>query len=94
MAEPEKRQLMNPPVTSRDVATAAPAPRFYSVPQAAKLVGTSTVTLYRACREGEFPAMRIRGRLIVPARAIEAMIDAAIAEQSVVDTAGWAVVQR
>jgi excisionase family DNA binding protein len=85
---------MSPAVTSGDVATAAPTLRFYSVPQAAKLVGTSTVTLYRAIREGEFPAMRIRGRLIVPARAIEAMIDAAIAEQSVIDVAGWTVVQR
>ena len=85
---------MSPAATSGDVATVAPAPRFYSVPQAAKLVGTSTVTLYRAIREGEFPAMRIRGRLIVPARAIEAMIDAAIAEQSVIDAAGWTVVQR
>jgi excisionase family DNA binding protein len=80
--------------TSGDVATVAPSPLFYSVPQAAELIGTSAVTLYRAIRDGEFPAMRIRGRLIVPAKAIEAMVDATVAEQSVVDAAGWAVVRR
>jgi len=85
---------MTTAATSEDVATPAPAPRFYNVAEAAKLVRTSKVTLYRAIREGGFPAMRIRGRLVVPARAIEAMIDVAIAEQSVVDAAGWTVVRR
>lgn len=85
---------MTAPTTSGDVATAAPSPLFYSVPQAAELIGTSAVTLYRAIRDGEFPAMRIRGRLIVPAKAIEAMVDATVAEQSVVDAASWAVVRR
>jgi excisionase family DNA binding protein len=75
-------------------ATVAPGPRFYSVPEAARMIGTAPVTLYRAIRDGEFPAMRIRGRLIIPARAIDAMIDAAVAEQTVVDTAGWTVVRR
>ncbi|MCA1673156.1 MAG: hypothetical protein LC799_13470, partial [Actinobacteria bacterium] len=37
----------------------------------------------------EFPAVRIRGRLIVPAKAIEAMVDAAIADQTVIDASGW-----
>lgn len=85
---------MTAPTTSGDVATGAPSPLFYSVPQAAELIGTSAVTLYRAIRDGEFPAMRIRGRLIVPAKAIEAMVDATVAEQSVVDAASWAVVRR
>lgn len=85
---------MTAPPTSGDVATVAPSPRFYSVPQAAELIGTSAVTLYRAIRDGEFPAMRIRGRLIVPAKAIDAMVEATVAEQSVVDAAGWAVVRR
>jgi excisionase family DNA binding protein len=85
---------MTTAATSRDGAASAPSPLFYSVPEAATLVRTSAVTLYRAIREGEFPAMRIRGRLVVPARAIEAMIDAAIDEHTVVDTAGWSVVRR
>ncbi|MFC7660326.1 hypothetical protein ACFQV8_33585 [Pseudonocardia benzenivorans] len=34
--------------------------------------------------------MRIRGRLIVPAKAVDAMADAAIAGQTVVDAGTWA----
>jgi excisionase family DNA binding protein len=64
-------------------------PLFYSVAQVARMFGTSPVTLYRAIAAGEFPAVRIRGRLIVPARAVEAMADMAIAEHTVVDAAGW-----
>lgn len=65
------------------------APRFYSVAQAACMLGMSAMTLYRAISAGEFPAVRIRGRLIVPAKAIEAMADIAVADQTVVDAAGW-----
>ena len=71
--------------------TAAPpeAPRFYSVAQVARMLGMSTMTVYRAIAAGEFPAVKVRGRLIVPARALEAMAEAAVAEQTVVDAAGW-----
>ena len=66
-------------------------PRFYSVNEAARMFGISAMTLYRAINAGEFPAVRIRGRLIVPAKAVEAMSDAAMAEQGVVDAAGWVI---
>ncbi|WP_255692652.1 hypothetical protein [Pseudonocardia terrae] len=36
-----------------------------------------------------FPAVRIRGRLIIPAKAVEAMVEAAVSAQSVVDLAAW-----
>ena len=87
---------MTTSVTSGDGsrASAMAAPHFYSVPQAAHMIGMAPVTLYRAIRDGEFPAMRIRGRLIIPARAIDAMIDAAITENTVIDASGWAVVRR
>ena len=88
---------MTTSVTSGDGGgggVSAAAPHFYSVPQAARMIGMAPVTLYRAIREGEFPAMRIRGRLIIPARAIDAMIDAAITENTVIDASGWAVVRR
>jgi excisionase family DNA binding protein len=65
------------------------APRFYSVAQVARMTGTSEMTLYRAIAAGEFPAVRIRGRLIVPAKAIDAMVEVAVAERTVVDAAGW-----
>src|SRR6266540_7482723 len=64
------------------------SPRFHSV-SAARILGVSPITLYRLIAEGEFPAIRIRSRLVVPAKAIEEMADAAIAGQSVVDTAVW-----
>ncbi|OJY47511.1 helix-turn-helix domain-containing protein [Pseudonocardia sp. 73-21] len=67
------------------------APKFYSVAQAAAMFGMSPMTLYRAIAAGEFPAVRIRGRLIVPAKAVDAMADVATAEQTVVDAAGWVV---
>ncbi len=53
-------------------------PAFYSVGQTARLFGMSEMTLYRAIHAGQFPAVRIRGRLIVPARAVEAMIETAV----------------
>ncbi len=74
--------------------SATTAPHFYSVPQAARMIGMAPVTLYRAIRDGEFPAMRVRRRLIIPARAIDAMTDAAITENTAVDASGWAVVRR
>jgi excisionase family DNA binding protein len=58
--------------------TAGAAPRFYSVAQVAEMFGMSTMTVYRAIAAGEFPAVRIRGRLIVPAKALDAMVDAAL----------------
>jgi excisionase family DNA binding protein len=64
-------------------------PRFYSVAQVARLLGMSEMTVYRAISAGEFPAIRIRGRLIVPAMAIEAMTAAALSERSAVDAADW-----
>lgn len=72
-----------------ELATASAAPKFYSVAQVAAMFGMSSMTVYRAIAAGEFPAVRIRGRLIVPAKAIEAIADMAVAEQTVVDAAGW-----
>lgn len=75
--------------TAANVMIPDAAPRFYSVAQAAAMLGMSTMTLYRAIKADAFPALRIRGRVVVPAKAIDAMIDLAIAEQTVVDTSTW-----
>ncbi|MFP5023521.1 helix-turn-helix domain-containing protein [Pseudonocardia phyllosphaerae] len=71
-----------------------PAPRFYSVAQVAEMLGMSSMTVYRAIAAGEFPAVRVRGRLIIPAKAIEAIADLAIGEHTVVDAAGWVPAPR
>jgi excisionase family DNA binding protein len=77
--------------SSQQSGPASSAPRFYSVAQVATLFGISAMTLYRAINDGQFPAVRIRGRLIVPAQAVEAMAEAAVAEQGIVNAAGWAL---
>ena len=48
----------------------------------------AAASVYRLIAEGAFPAIRIRTRLVVPAKAIEDMAEAAV-ERSVVDSAGW-----
>lgn len=53
--------------------------RFYTVAEAAALMRMSEPTLYRAIRSGEFPAVKVRGRYVVPAKAIDAMESAAVA---------------
>lgn len=67
----------------------AGAPRFYTVAQVARIFGMSPMTVYRAIAAGEFPAVRIRGRLIVPAQAVDSMVEAAVADRGVVDAAEW-----
>lgn len=69
---------------------AAGSPReFHSVTEVARIFGMSPMTVYRAISAGQFPAVRIRGRLIIPARAIQEMVESALAEQGLVDAAGW-----
>lgn len=68
-------------------------PSFYSVAEAARILGTSPMTLYRAIADQEFPAVRIRGRLIVPVRAVESMIESAMAATGVVESADWTQAQ-
>jgi len=47
------------------------APRFLSVAEVAKMFGLSPMTVYRAMAAGEFPAVKIRGQLIVSSPAGE-----------------------
>lgn len=67
-----------------------PEAMFRSVAEVARLCCVSKMTVYRAIAAGEFPAVRIQGRLIVPAKVIEAMAQAAIAGHTTVDAADWA----
>lgn len=79
----------------RTIPVRPPAPRrFYSVAEVAEMSGISTVTLYRAINAGEFPAVRVRGRVIVPARVLDALIDGAVEAGAVVDAASFVVTHR
>jgi excisionase family DNA binding protein len=64
-------------------------PQFLSVAETARALGMSEMTLYRAIKAGEFPAVRIRGRLIVPSRVLEELANAAVSENGAVDAANW-----
>ena len=61
----------------------------YSVPEAAALMSVSQEHLYRLIRAGAFPALRMRlgqkGRYVVPARAVEALLDAATDANTLID---------
>jgi len=61
----------------------------YSVPKTASLLGIDPMTLYRAIAAGEFPAIKVRGRLAVPFLALEQIIGRAMTTGAVVDVAGW-----
>ncbi len=65
------------------------APRFFGVPEVAEMFGLSPMTLYRAIKAGEFPAVKIRGRYIVPAQVVDAMSDAAMQGGTMIDAATW-----
>lgn len=78
------------PAHSRRAVVMGTQPRLvFSVSETAQMLGTSDITLYRAISDGHFPAIRIRGRLVIPAKAIDAMVNAAVERQTVVDAADW-----
>ncbi len=55
----------------------------------ARLFNVSEVTIYRAIHDGEFPAIKVRGRYVIPSSAVDAMEAAALASGGVFDTAEW-----
>jgi excisionase family DNA binding protein len=64
-------------------------PRFHSVAETAQILGVSEMTMYRAIRSGQFPAVQLMGRLIIPAKVIDEIIDAAIDSGALVATEEW-----
>ncbi len=55
-------------------STTPTPPTFYDVQNVADMFRMSRMTVYRAIRSGELPAVRIRGRWLVPARVVEALV--------------------
>src|SRR6266702_5245156 len=69
----------------------------YTVPEAAVLLSVSQEHLYRLIKSDAFPAVDMRrrldqGRYIVPAQAVEAMLDAATANGALVSAAAYRTV--
>ncbi|WP_296389147.1 helix-turn-helix domain-containing protein [Pseudonocardia sp.] len=67
---------------SKDMESAA-RPTFYDVQEVADMFKMSRMTVYRAISSGELAAVRIRGRWLVPARTIDALIEKATAPTAV-----------
>jgi excisionase family DNA binding protein len=73
---------------------AAKAPTFFTVREAAKLLGCNPSTLYRAIREDAFPAVGIRTRYIVPASVINRIVADAAETGTCIDIAKWTAERR
>lgn len=65
------------------------APLFLTVDEAAELLRVDPVTIYRAIRAQQFPAVKVRKRYVVPRKAIEKLVDDVVATGGCVDTAVW-----
>ena len=48
----------------------------HSVTEAANILGISRTTAYECVRTGELPSLRLRGRIVVPVVALQALIAA------------------
>lgn len=57
----------------------AQAPTFYDVQEVAVMLKMSLMTVYRAISSGELRAVRVRGRLLIPAQVIVSLVEAAVA---------------
>lgn len=69
-------------------------PSFYTVREAAQIMRCNASTLYRAIREDAFPAVRVRTRYVVPARAIDELIEQASLGDGCIDVAKMTAQRR
>lgn len=60
-----------------------------TVKEAAERIGVSYMTLWRAIREGEFPGVKLRGRILVPVKAVDLMFQSAVDDGGLVDAPEW-----
>ena len=88
---PETRADAPAPTFRRSRARARPAVESLAIDiaEAAEMIGVSYNTLWRAIQADEFPAVRIRGRILVPRKAIKMLFDAACASGELIDAAAW-----
>ncbi len=68
--------------------------RFLTAAAAAEILGVSSATLYRQIRAGQFPAIAIGQRLIVPMKVLDLMEADAINTGGVIDAADYVVTRR
>jgi excisionase family DNA binding protein len=64
---------------------AVKGPAFYTVREAAELLRVDPATVYRSIREDSFPAVRIRSRYVVPAKALDDLVREVVDSQRCVN---------
>ena len=68
----------------------------YTIPEAAALCSVSQEHLYRLVRDNAFPAIRMqrgqgKGRYVIPAKAVEQLLDHAATGSDCVEASEWAL---
>ena len=68
----------------------------YTIPEAAALCSVSQEHLYRLVRDNAFPAIRMqrgqgKGRYVIPAKAVEELLDDATSGSACVEASEWAL---
>ena len=66
---------------------------FLTVSETATALRVDAATIYRAIRAGTFPAVRVRGRYVIPVRAVEELAARAVETGGCVDASDIAVQQ-
>ena len=69
-------------------------PAFYTVKEAAAILRVGASTLYRVIREGDFPAVRLRSRYVVPAAVMDRLLQEATESGGLVDPSRIAAERR
>jgi excisionase family DNA binding protein len=82
-------QAMRTPVDTYPEPRTTSTRRFLTVSESAALLRVDEATVTRAIRAGEFPAVKIRRRYVIPAAAIERLGDEAITSGRCIDVANW-----
>ncbi|MFE1288641.1 helix-turn-helix domain-containing protein [Streptomyces sp. NPDC058751] len=67
----------------------APNRLAIAIGEAAVQLGVSYQTLWRAIHDGEFPGIKIRGRILVPVKAIELLMESVTKSGQLIDVADW-----
>jgi excisionase family DNA binding protein len=89
-----KREFLRDVALRNAMAKRAAGVPTYSVPEAAALLSISQEYLYRLIQGGGFPAVRMRlsgaqGRYVVPAKAVEQLLNEATNAAASVEVADW-----
>ena len=82
-AQTTSARLHEPPMRRESEYLASPttrsepltARRTYSVDEAAAILGISRTTAYQCVRTKELPSLRFRGRIVIPAAVIDALLE-------------------